>query len=85
MGAMPGGVPASSEGVAGKAGPRARVTIRQVAELAGVSISTVSRALNGQSDVSDETRLAVEQVARSHGYAYRRVLPAGSARRAASR
>jgi LacI family transcriptional regulator len=86
MGSMRGGVPessgvgATSDGVTGKTAPRARVTIRQVAELAGVSISTVSRALNGQSDVSDETRLAVEEVARSHGYAYRRVPPAGPAR-----
>jgi LacI family transcriptional regulator len=45
-----------------------RITIRQVAELAGVSIATVSRALNGRGDVSSKTRLAVQQVARAHGY-----------------
>jgi LacI family transcriptional regulator len=56
-----------------------------VAELAGVSISTVSRALNGQSDVSDETRLAVEQVARSHGYGTRRVAPSGQPRPSSER
>ena len=49
-----------------------RVTIRQVAELAGVSIATVSRVLNGREDVSDATRLVVEQVARSQGYGTRR-------------
>lgn len=54
-----------------------RVTIRQVAELAGVSISTVSRALNGQADVSEETRIVIEQVARSHGYLTKRTAPAG--------
>jgi LacI family transcriptional regulator len=45
-----------------------RVTIRQVAELAGVSIATASRALNGRGDVSSQTRLAVQQVARAQGY-----------------
>jgi LacI family transcriptional regulator len=55
---------------------RARITIRQVAELAGVSISTVSRALNGQSDVSEETRHTIEEVARRHGYGTRRVASA---------
>jgi LacI family transcriptional regulator len=50
----------------------ARVTIRQVAELAGVSIATVSRVLNGRADVSEETRLVVERVARAQGYGTRR-------------
>jgi LacI family transcriptional regulator, galactose operon repressor len=45
-----------------------RVTIRQVAELAGVSIATVSRVLNGRADVSDQTRHAVQQVIRDRGY-----------------
>src|SRR5579862_4230656 len=62
----------SSAAVDGRPAARSRVTIRQVAQLAGVSISTVSRVLNGHSDVSEETRLAVEQVARSHGYGTRR-------------
>jgi LacI family transcriptional regulator len=61
-------------------GTRARATISEVAELAGVSVSTVSRVLNGRSDVSDETRLAVERVARSRGYATRRALAAGPVR-----
>jgi LacI family transcriptional regulator len=54
---------------------RARVTIRQVAELAGVSIATVSRVLNGRADVSEETRQVVRQVARDHGYGPRRPQP----------
>lgn len=45
-----------------------RVTIRHIAELAGVSIATVSRVANGHSDVSSETRDAVERVIREHGY-----------------
>jgi LacI family transcriptional regulator len=50
---------------------RGRITIRQVAALAGVSVATASRALNGRADVSDETRLAVQQVAKTHGYGVR--------------
>jgi LacI family transcriptional regulator len=46
----------------------ARVTIREIAELAGVSIATVSRVVNGRADVSDETREAVGRVIREHGY-----------------
>lgn len=46
----------------------ARVTIRQVAELAGVSIATVSRVINGHSDVSSETREAVQRVIAERGY-----------------
>jgi LacI family transcriptional regulator len=45
-----------------------RVTIRQVAELAGVSIATVSRVANGHPDVSSETREAVQRVIRDRGY-----------------
>src|SRR2546423_6637341 len=45
-----------------------RVTIREVADLAGVSIATVSRVLNGRDDVSDETRHLVTRVIRENGY-----------------
>jgi LacI family transcriptional regulator len=45
-----------------------KVTIRQVAEAAGVSIATVSRVLNGHADVSGATRQAVERVLRERGY-----------------
>jgi len=51
------------------AGPgRRRPTIGQVAELAGVSPGTVSRALNGKRWVSDEVRLAVAEAVRKTGY-----------------
>ncbi|HET9896976.1 MAG TPA: LacI family DNA-binding transcriptional regulator [Streptosporangiaceae bacterium] len=46
----------------------ARVTIRQVADLAGVSIATVSRVMNGHADVAESTREAVRRVVREHGY-----------------
>ena len=45
-----------------------RLTIRQIADLAGVSIATVSRVLNGRDDVADETRDLVSRVIRENGY-----------------
>ncbi|HKB19597.1 MAG TPA: LacI family DNA-binding transcriptional regulator [Gaiellaceae bacterium] len=45
-----------------------RPTIKDVAERAGVSIATVSRALNDKDDVSEPTRERVREVARSVGY-----------------
>lgn len=47
---------------------RARVTVRQVAERAGVSIATVSRVINGHADVSARTRETVQRVLREDGY-----------------
>jgi LacI family transcriptional regulator len=51
---------------------RGRVTIRQIADLAGVSIATVSRVVNGRGDVADETRELVQRVVREHGYSVNR-------------
>ena len=45
-----------------------RVTIAAIAVAAGVSVPTVSRVLNGRSDVSAATRSRVEQLLREHGY-----------------
>ena len=45
-----------------------RLTMRQIADLAGVSIATVSRVLNGRGDVSDETRDLVSRIIRENGY-----------------
>jgi LacI family transcriptional regulator len=44
------------------------MTIREIADLAGVSIATVSRVLNGRDDVSNETRDLVRKVVQEHGY-----------------
>jgi len=44
------------------------VTIRDVAEASGVSISTVSRALKNQRGLSDDTRRMIRQTARQIGY-----------------
>ena len=45
-----------------------RATIRDVAALADVSVTTASRALNGTGRMSDETRLRVQQVAKELDY-----------------
>jgi LacI family transcriptional regulator len=52
-----------------------RVTIRQLARLSGVSIGTVSRALNGYTDVNPETRERIVRLARELDYT-----PAAAAR-----
>jgi LacI family transcriptional regulator len=51
---------------------RGRATIRDIADLAGVSIATVSRVLNDRPDVSPETRETVLQVVREHGFSTNR-------------
>jgi DNA-binding LacI/PurR family transcriptional regulator len=43
-------------------------TIADIAELTGVSVPTVSKVINGRSDVSAETRRRVETAIREHGY-----------------
>ncbi|MDR0297534.1 MAG: LacI family transcriptional regulator [Streptococcaceae bacterium] len=43
--------------------------IREVAREAGVSISTVSYALNGSDKISEETRQRVQEIAKGLGYA----------------
>ncbi|MGH2443640.1 MAG: LacI family DNA-binding transcriptional regulator [Chloroflexota bacterium] len=59
-----------------------RVTIQDVAELAGVSVATVSRVLNSHPDVSPATRSDVLRHARDLGYVSNRVaiLPSIDAR-----
>ena len=52
-----------------------RVTIRRLAEVSGVSIGTVSRALNGYADVNPETRERIMRLARELDYT-----PAAAAR-----
>jgi LacI family transcriptional regulator len=52
-----------------------RVTIRELAKVSGVSIGTVSRALNGYTDVNPETRERIMRLARELDYT-----PAAAAR-----
>ncbi|MET4657729.1 LacI family xylobiose transport system transcriptional regulator [Streptomyces sp. PvP037] len=55
-----------------------RVTLAAVAKEAGVSMPTVSKVLNGRSDVSRATRATVERLLELHGYR-RRSRPASRA------
>ncbi len=44
------------------------VSMKDIAQRCGVSVATVSKALNGQKDIGEETRRRVEQVAKELGY-----------------
>ncbi len=45
-----------------------RVTIKDIAEMAGVSYSSVSRAVNGTGKVSEETRQKILEICEREGY-----------------
>ncbi|GGY80362.1 LacI family DNA-binding transcriptional regulator [Streptomyces omiyaensis] len=45
-----------------------RITLAEVARKAGVSLSTVSKVLNGRQDVSPRTRSKVESLLEAHSY-----------------
>ena len=51
------------------------MTIKDIAKLSGVGVSTVSRVLNDRPDVSEESRRRVLEVIAEHNY-----LPNNSAR-----
>jgi LacI family transcriptional regulator len=53
----------------------ADVTLKRIAQDAGVSLAAVSLAVNGRPGVSDETRERVQAVARKLGYTPRRAQP----------
>ncbi|MFD0744889.1 LacI family DNA-binding transcriptional regulator [Phytohabitans flavus] len=47
---------------------RERVTLAEIARTAGVSIATVSRVLNGHTEVSESTRVVVQRLLEEQGY-----------------
>ncbi|MBB4908544.1 LacI family DNA-binding transcriptional regulator [Actinophytocola algeriensis] len=59
--------PTEGSGKSVPAGAR-RTTLAAVAHLAGVSIATVSKVVNGRSDVAPETRSRVQELLRRHDY-----------------
>ncbi len=52
-------------------------TLEDLAKLAGVSISTASRALNDSPAINRRTKQKIWQLAREHDYPFRRYMPAG--------
>lgn len=60
--------PAPLPGNGDSNGGHPKVTITEIARKAGVSVPTVSRVVNGRSDVSPATRARVEDLLRRHGY-----------------
>lgn len=45
-----------------------RITIKDIAQIAGVSYATVSRALSGSSEVSEQTRKRIMEICQREGY-----------------
>lgn len=45
-----------------------RLTIKEIAELAGVNKATVSRVLNGNANISEKTRQKIMDIVREHNY-----------------
>ncbi len=56
------------------------ITLKEISQIAGVSISTVSKALSGAHDIGDESRKRIQEIADSHGY----VAPKGRRRKEAN-
>lgn len=56
---------------------RRTTRLADIAALAGVSISTASRALNDHPAINDRTKQTVWKLAREHDYPFRRTMPAG--------
>ncbi len=46
------------------------VGIKDIAKLAGVSVSTVSNAINGKKNISEDTRNRILKLCDEHGYSY---------------
>lgn len=64
--------------------PRRTTRLEDLARLAGVSITTVSRALNDSAAVNPHTKQAIWKLAREHNYPFRGYMPAGPTAAAAT-
>jgi DNA-binding LacI/PurR family transcriptional regulator len=56
---------------------RGATTLKEIAELAGVSVSTASRALNDSPAVNQRTKQLIWKLAREKDYPFRAYMPAG--------
>ena len=57
--------------------PRRHTRLADIAALAGVSVSTASRALNDSPAINPRTKQLIWTLAREHDYPFRRYMPAG--------
>ena len=64
------------EGTSRLASRDRRATLANVAASAGVSVATVSKVLNGRTDVAPATRALVQELLHEHDYVARRAKPA---------
>src|SRR5690349_11004734 len=53
-----------------------RPTIAQIAQIAGVSVPTVSKVLNSRADVAPQTRQRVERIIEEYGFVHNRATSA---------
>ena len=44
------------------------MTIREISILSGYSVSTVSKALNNKTDISEGTKTMIKRIAKEHNY-----------------
>lgn len=63
---------------------RETTRLEDLARIAGVSIATISRALNDSPAVNEETKKRIWRIARDHNYAFRPHMPAMLSRSSAS-
>jgi len=56
---------------------RRTTRLEDIAQMAGVSISTASRALNDNPSINARTKQLIWKLAREHNYQFRRSMPAG--------
>ena len=52
-----------------------QITIKDIARLLNVSASTVSRALKGNPEISEETRMKVQEMAKRLNYQPNKAVP----------
>jgi LacI family transcriptional regulator len=63
-----GATPTDASTESGKSGSKTKLTITDIARMAGVSKKTVSRVINHSGQVKEETRERIAKIVKLHGY-----------------